>query len=124
MREQPFTQVCVWPGTLMGVATPLQFEVFIKEELGARVEFLEVIMTNPDLDDDGNPVPETGDRSDIFFAVHSEDLAGFAVPRLAYGIRWFEDVVGTHNSNGTLSLYPSRVMDYWTWDDELKPRAA
>lgn len=106
-----FTQVVVWPGTLVGQSNVADFEKFILDELGTRVEYLEEVVTYPDMDDNGQPVEGTGGRNDLFFAVHKEDIAKFAVPRLAYGMRWIEDVYG----NGHGDLYPLRISHYRTW---------
>jgi hypothetical protein len=108
-RKDGFTQVCVWEGTTLGENTPEDFEEFIaKEFAGVRAQFLEVIETNSDVGDNGKPVKGTGGRSDLFFAIHDGDVGKFAVPRLAYGIRWVEDVYG----NRQAYLYPERVKDY------------
>ena len=101
------TQVCVWKATELGSNTPEDFEKFIASEFnGTRAKFLEIILTNPDPGDD-----ESGGRSDLFFSVNSDDLGKFSVPRLAYGIRWIEDVYG----NGGGYLYPSRIAKYKSW---------
>ena len=91
-------QLCVWPGTLLGDSTPADLELFFLTEMGVRVKFVDQVMTLPDLDQEGNPVPGTGGRSDLFFTIHDEDLSRFAIPRLSMGIRWWEDVVG-YNDN-------------------------
>ena len=79
-----------------------------------RVQYLETILTKPDLDEEGNPVPETGGRSDIFFALHDDDVTGFTITRLSIGARWIEDVLS--EMNGNRHLYPSRVQNYCLWD--------
>ena len=67
-------------------------------ELGVRIKYHTEVETLPDLDERGNPVPDTGGRNDIFFFVHSDDIAKFAAPRLVMGIRWWEDVI-KYNDN-------------------------
>lgn len=109
--KENFSQVCVWPATLVGEDETHQFEEFLKDNFGVRAQFLEIILTCPDEDDDGNLVEDTGGRSDVFFAVHQEDIGKFAVARLPYGIRWIEDVYG--NDQGC--LYPPRVEKYRSW---------
>jgi hypothetical protein len=103
-----FTQVCVWEG--YEVKSGKEFEKIIKKNTGHTVKYLETILTNPDTDKKGNPVPETGGRSDIFFAIEDKDHS-FTAVKMALGIRWFEDVI----MNGGRYLYPDRVMDYWCW---------
>lgn len=109
-RKEGFVQVCVWPGVVLNGKTPADFEAFILKELGTRVQYLEEIKTKPDTDEYGVAVPGTGDRNDIFFAVHNDDVMKFAVPRLAYGIRWLEDAIA--KINGGNRLYPARVKKY------------
>lgn len=111
-RKEGFTQVCVWPGTVLGDANVAEFEQYILDEMGVRVQYLEEILTYPDIED-GMIVDGTGGRNDLFFAVHDEDVGKFAVPRLSLGIRWFEDVVG----NDGLKLYPNpdEVNKYYSW---------
>lgn len=109
-----FTQVCVWPGTTGGAADPKGFAAFILEEFGTRALFLEEYTTAPDMKD-GFPVEGTGGRTDLVFAVHSGDVGKFAVPRLAFGIRWIEDVLDNESRRGAGSIYPERFTEYRTW---------
>ena len=93
-----FTQLCVWSGVLLGDSSIEEFESFFMSELGVRIKYHTEVETLPDLDERGNPVPDTGGRNDIFFFVHSDDIAKFAMPRLEMGIRWWEDVI-KYNDN-------------------------
>lgn len=105
-----YTQVCVWPGTSLGGHPPEDFVAYIAENFnGVRVQVLEEIYTKP-----GSSPEETGNRCDLFFAVHKDDIGQFAVPRLSYGIRWIEDVLSTANYRGR--IYPERVFKYKTWE--------
>jgi hypothetical protein len=106
-----FTQVCVWPGTIVGADMVEQFTQFFQEEMGVRVQYLEEIVTGPDWVD-GQAVADTGGRNDCFFAVHSDDVGQFAVPRLSMGIRWLEDMYSNRHGD----LYPARVVEYMSWD--------
>jgi hypothetical protein len=114
--KEDYTQVCVWPHTILGDNKPEDFENFIFDEFKVRCQFLEVIETEPDLDTNGDPVPETGGRSDLFFAIHKEDVGKFAVPRLTLQnpIRWIEDVLA--KGNYTSPIYPKRVFGYKSWE--------
>ena len=96
-----YTQLCVWPGTSMGESTPKDLEEFFKENFNARVKYKCEVTTNPDLNEAGDPIPDTGGRTDLMFYVHSEDIGHFAMPRLQAGIRWWEDVV-KYNDNSHL----------------------
>jgi len=111
--EERFSQVCVWPSTIVGKEKIKDFEEFMMKEFKTRVQYLEEIKTFPDKVN-GKSDPETGGRNDVFFAVHDEDVGKFAIPRLAVGIRWIEDVLSKVNYNQ--KIYPKRVFDYMTWD--------
>ena len=110
-RNADFEQVCVWPATLVGADNAADFEQFILDELGTRVQYLEEVQTAPDMEN-GFPVEGTGGRNDVLFAVHNADVMKFAVPRFQFGMRWLEDVYG----NGGGDLYPERIAEYQTWD--------
>ena len=105
--NENFTQVCVWPATVVGKTKKKikEFEDWGISEFGVRFQYLEEILTNRD---ESGP----GGRNDLFFAVHSEDVGKFAIPRLSYGIRWIEDVYGNRQGH----LYPDRVAEYKSWD--------
>jgi len=104
-----FTQLCVWPGTTLDGTTPEEFEKEFGEALDVRIKFVEAVETLPDLDEDENPVPETGGRSDLFFYVHNDDIAGFALKRMPLGIRWWEDVI--KYNNGSRHLYTTEFLE-------------
>ena len=93
-----YTQLCVWHGTVLGESSIQEFEQYFLDEMSVHVKYHTEVETLPDLDENGNPIPDTGGRNDLFFYVHDEDINKFAVPRLSMGIRWWEDVV-TYNSN-------------------------
>jgi len=114
-KNEGFSQVCVWPATLVGENKIKEFEDFMLNEFQTRVQYLEEIETYPDTIN-GIIVEETGGRNDVFFAVHDEDLGKFSVPRLSVGIRWIEDVLAKGNYRNI--IYPERVFDYCTWNKE------
>jgi len=110
-RKENFDQVCVLPGTLLPDDQVEQFTKHFADN-GFRVHHLETLKTAPDLDEEGRTVKGTGGRSDIFFAIHNDDIMKFAIPRLSMGIKWIEDVLD-NKSRG--SLYPDRVKKYRSW---------
>jgi hypothetical protein len=113
-RKEGFSQVVVWPGTTVGKDQIADFEAFMLSELGVRAQYLEQISTAPDMKN-GMPVRGTGGRIDTIFAVHNDDVTGkFCAERLAYGMRWVEDVLSPHNHSA--HLYPAHVKEYITWD--------
>ena len=113
-RRENFSQVCVWPGTIITEQQIQQFEDYF-EKNGFRVQYLESLLTNPDRDENGTAIPETGGRHDAFFAVHNDDIMSFAIPRLQMGIRWIEDVLDNEAAQTEYSIYPHRVREYRTW---------
>lgn len=105
--EKDFTQLCVWPGTVLGDSTPKDLEDFFLNEMGVRVKYHTEVETLPDVEN-GKAVPDTGGRNDLFFFVHSEDITKFAIPRLQMGIRWWEDVI-VYNDNK--HLYTDQFLE-------------
>jgi histone acetyltransferase (RNA polymerase elongator complex component) len=116
--QEGFTQVCVWPGTIVcdKEHTSEDFIKFMKDQFNIRVQYLEEIITNPDIDINGKIVEGTGGRNDVFFAVHKDSVMKFAVLRFEIGIRWIEDVLA--EGNYTSPIYPERVFNYAKWNLE------
>lgn len=106
--NENFIQLCVWPGTNCTEKEAKNFENFMFETFLVRVKYKCNILTNPDIDENGNPIPNTGGRNDLFFYVHTEDIRIFAIKRLAYGIRWWEDVIKYNNNT---HLYPIKFIE-------------
>ena|ERR1017187_9568623 len=108
-RSNPFKQVCVWPGTIVGPdpETIQDMEEWFLE-LGFRIKYIEEIKTKPTPGEYG-----TGGRNDCLFYIHSEDVAKFSVPRFQFGVRWIEDVLD--NEPEEYSIYPEHMKKYRTW---------
>lgn len=113
VRPADFTQVCVWPGTVLGDTSIDEFVKGMQEMFGVRVLYLEEVQTLPDVED-GKLVEGTGGRNDLIFAVHNNDIGKFAVSRLQAGIRWVEDVMGDWNTTAT--IYPEHINEYYSWE--------
>ncbi len=92
-----FAQLCCWPGTTLGDSPAEDFIQWIADDFGVRAKFAEIVITLPDADD---TTGETGGRSDILFWIHSDDVEKFALQRMQFGMRWFEDVI--LNGGGTI----------------------
>lgn len=91
--KSKFNQLCVWPSTEVGKERVKEFVKFMKDEFKSRVQYVdEVILKNG--------------RNDLFFYIHDDDINKFAVPRLSYGIRWWEDVL----LNGHGKDYPKDFL--------------
>lgn len=107
---EKFNQLCIWPATMLGDSTAEEFEKFFSDEFnGVRVKFAEEVITNGSLERN-----EEGGRHDLLFFVHDDDIAKFAVPRLQFGIRWWEDVV---KYNDCFYLYSEEILNKYpvTW---------
>jgi hypothetical protein len=104
-----YVQLCVWHGTMLGNNTENDFVNFMKDEFGVRIKFCEEVITNGNIERN-----EEGGRHDLLFFVHSEDLQSFAMKRLEYGIRWWEDVV---KYNDGAYLYSEEILNKYpvTW---------
>jgi hypothetical protein len=109
--ETGFNQVYVWPGCIVGKDLIQDFEDTMSQEFGVKVKYIEEIETTPDMKN-GEPVPETGGRIDLFFFIHDDDIPKFSLGRLAFGIRWVEDVIDNMKDN---FIYPERVKEYRKW---------
>ena len=110
-----FNQLCVWDATIVGKDNIAQLTEFFKKELGVRIKYKCEIKTNPDLDNEGNPIPNTGNRNDLFFYIHDEDIMKFAVPRLSMGIRWWEDVIKYNDNSRHLYSEEFLITNPPTW---------
>lgn len=117
-RKENYRQVCVWPGTIIDDKNEEEIKSFVSffnEKFNVRVQFLESIVTKPDLEN-----PDTGGRHDILFAIHNEDVMRFAIPRFNIGVRWIEDVLDNERLEGednfeNYSIYPDHLKEYRTW---------
>ena len=114
MENNNYTQLCVWQGITLEGSSVQELEEFFLEKFNTRIKYHTEVKTQPDLDKDGNPIPETGGRNDLFFYAHSDDLEHFAVPRLHAGIRWWEDVV-VYNDNRYLYTEEFIAANPLTW---------
>ena len=110
-KEKVFKQLCVMHGVTCDNAE--DFEKHFKD-LGFTVKFAECTLTNPDTDHLGNAIPETGGRSDLLFYIAQDEINRFALPRLQWEIRWWEDVVSYNNH---ASWYTKEILDKYpvTW---------
>lgn len=118
IQLQPdFTQVCVWPGTLLEETQIQEMVDWFKTEFDVRIQYLETIVTLPDKDQNGNNIEGTGGRHDVFFAIHKDDIGKFVIPRLIIDVRWIEDVL--NNFNYRSPIYPERVFQYKSWDGDV-----
>lgn len=105
---EKYNQLCVWPGTKCDKNEIEKFELFMLNQFGVRTQYKCNLITDSDLDGNGCSMPGTGGRNDLFFYVHDEDIPIFAIKRLPYGIRWWEDVIKYNNNS---HLYPEKFVE-------------
>jgi hypothetical protein len=98
-----YSQLCVWESCCLGGRPSEDFEQFIYDECGARVKFSEEVKTLPDINN-GYPVEGTGNRTDLFFYLHEDDIPQFAIKRFQFGIRWYEDVIADNKDIYSLTI--------------------
>lgn len=97
---EKYKQLCVWPGTIVGLDKKGEFESFMFDEFKVRVKYECEVLTKPYFDEGGKVIPETGGRNDLFFYLHNNDISKFAIQRLSMGIRWWEDCVSYNDCRG------------------------
>ena len=100
---------------LEGAPSKEEFEKWVLSTFGVRSSVLETVLTNPDLDEYGDPVPETGGRPDTFVVLHQDDYAKYTIMKITLmaspiRMRWVEDVFSTMNNSS--HLYPNRCKEY------------
>ena len=112
-RKEGFNQVCVWPGTFVGVEKIEEFEQFMLDNFDVRVQYLEEISIIPGKRFTQAAASKKDGRCELFFAVHDADITKFAIPRLRVGIKWVEDALS--KINGQAKSYPEYIKRYKTW---------
>ena len=114
--DDGYTQMCVWPSTIVEPGDEDKVQDFFKEQFGLKnpVHVVGCVITQPDKVN-GEPVPDTGGRCDFLFFVHNDDIGKFAVPRLQYGISWWEDVVGNKRHKIYPSSFLSEAKEVYSW---------
>lgn len=97
--------LCVWPGTFLGgcnnEATDedlAEFHNWLDQEFNVTGQYEGEFMTLPGQGGEGG-------RSDLLFWVSEDDVPRFALPRLYYGIRWWDDYV-----NGSRDIIPADIL--------------
>ena len=101
--KDDYQQVVVCPGGL-GNDSPSDFERWVKEVFNVDSQFLLV-------HDAGSP---DSPSREILFAITLKNMSSFAIRRLAYGMRWFEDAY-----NNDPKRYTQEFKDkFYNWDEE------
>ena len=99
------SQIVVWEGTVVGKEKVSDFEDWMKDN-GFNVKYLEEFETLPDTWC-GKIIKGTGGRNDLLFELGDDvDVGRFAIWRLSYGMRWWEDYL----DNGGYKIVPEKVL--------------
>ena len=88
----------VWPGCTVTEADDTA--TFFKDSFGIEMRVVGCVETVATPDGEGG-------RHDFFFVVKGADVPSFALRRLGYGMRWWEDIFG----NGREGEYPSDFLE-------------
>ena len=93
--KEHFIQVFVWSNVKLAPNTPTDFENYMaKNNNGTRIQFMEEI--------------NTGNRNDILFAVHTDDLNKFYAVAKPEAIVRLDDIA----FDEAFSCYPPRLEEY------------
>jgi hypothetical protein len=97
--------VVVWPALILrDEEVPEALEML--RGIGAKeIKYLGMVITKPDIDEDGNSIPETGGCTDHFFEVLDAETS-FWVNRLKSGIRLLSDVLWSVNGYSLIQSIP------------------
>lgn len=88
-QQKDFQQVCVWPLTIIRKDRSGEFEKFMSDNFGIRVQYLEEILTSQR----NGLTKQVINGNDVVFSVHNDDIEKFDILRLSYGIRLLKDVL-------------------------------
>lgn len=105
-----YNQLCC----IQGITDDLDdLKPLLEREFDIRVKMADAYLTLPTPGAPDTGGRHMGGRRDILFYVHDDDTMKFAVPRLQFGIRWWEDILG----NGHDSTIPQEILDKYpnTW---------
>ena len=94
-----FTQVVVWPHTVLGDNTEEDFKNYMTKTFKSEVKLI-------------GEHRITKDRTDLLFYINADDIPKFAVARLTWGMRWLEDVMA---NDGTYQP-PEGIAPTWNKD--------
>ena len=82
----------VWPGTSVKEEDREALMTFFADEFNITPTIVGCVSTLPDRDSQGLVVHGTGGRHDLFFFVNMADVPLFAIRRLKFGMRWWDDI--------------------------------
>lgn len=97
-------QLVVWPGCTVKPSD--EVETWFGTDLGVSVRVVGCVTTLTNSGEVYRDGDDSGGRIDFFFIVGAADVAKFALRRLAYGMRWWEDMC----ANGGADIYPPEFL--------------
>jgi hypothetical protein len=109
------TKVFVWPGCVVADSDREDFKDFFRNEFEMDGEFLVQVETNPNQDDAGNEIEDTGGRKDAFFQVTATDEQfenqKWMMARLMMGIADWSSARPMLAEKGMEYIYPESVYE-------------
>ncbi len=105
----------LWPGIVVYEKDREDLMQFFSNVFDITPTIVGCVVTLPDKDELGRNVPDTGGRHDLFFYVNANDVTKFAIQRLSYGMRWWEDIF----FNDGQDIYPTDFLA--TYPISLEP---
>ena len=98
--------LCVWLATVVVTDEVPDFNKWLADAFSVDGEYAESFTTLPD------ETPGSGGRVDTLFRVANDDVPKFAVPRLAYGIRWWSDYI-----TDSRDIVPKAIIERYAGDE-------
>ena len=118
------SKVFVWPGCVVEETDRTEFKEFLQKEFGMDGEFLEQVETNPNQDEDGNEIEDTGGRKDAFFRVTAteEQLKDpkWMMARMMMGIADWDSARPMIASEKMEYIYPEHVFETYPVNEETE----
>lgn len=118
------SKVFVWPGCVVEEADRGEFKEFLQKEFGMEGEFLEQVETNPNQDENGNEIEDTGGRKDAFFRVNAteEQLQDpkWMMARMMMGIADWDSARPMIAREKMEYIYPEHVFETYPVAEEAE----
>lgn len=98
-----YSQIVILPGCDFKLEKDKKyFYEFFKKYKFRQPKIIGVVETLPNKDSDGNIIPGTGGRKDLFFFINDKDEKRFMTWKFTYSMIYWEDVFYNHEEE----IYP------------------
>jgi len=98
-----FNQIVILPGCDFNIKNDKKYFLeFFKKYKFRKPKIIEVVITLPNKDENGNVIIGTGDRKDLFFYINEKDERRFGIWKFIYGMIYWEDCDKT--------IYPKKII--------------